>query len=139
PGAYESPLPRLAIAGRPRIAEPARAQLPPDHPFKPRAERAVLFADIPEARAPPIEIAERCSFRPKTRKPILPFFTVGAAGSSDAAAVEAAELKRQAEEGLANRLRVHGLSPQTTEAGYSKRLGFELHVIPRMEHAGYFP
>ena len=73
-----------------------------------------------------------------TRKPILPFFTVGAASSSDAAAVEAAELKRQAEEGLANRLRVHGLSQGTTEETYAKRLAFELDVITRMKYAGYF-
>ena len=38
---------------------------------------AVLFADVPEALASTIEIAERCAFRPLTRKPILPRFTVG--------------------------------------------------------------
>ena len=71
---------------------------------------AVLFADIPEALASTVEIAERCAFRPMTRKPILPRFTVGAAASAaDADSDEAAELRRQAEEGLANRLRVHGL------------------------------
>ena len=67
---------------------------------------AVLFADVPEALASTIEIAERCSFRPVTRKPILPRFTVGAgANAADAASDEAAELRRQAEEGLANRIR----------------------------------
>ncbi|WP_245334243.1 hypothetical protein, partial [Bradyrhizobium guangdongense] len=70
--------------------ETEREQLTPDHRFKTRAEMAVLFADIPEALASTMEIAERCSFRPMTRKPILPFFTVGAAASSDAASVEAA-------------------------------------------------
>ncbi|MBR0756801.1 DNA polymerase III subunit alpha [Bradyrhizobium jicamae] len=135
---YESHDALLCIAGGHLIAETDRTQLTPDHRFKTRAEMAVLFADIPEALASTVEIAERCSFRPRTRKPILPFFTVGAAGSSDAAAVEAAELKRQAEEGLANRLRVHGLSPQTTEEDYNKRLAFELDVIMRMKYAGYF-
>src|SRR5689334_24957480 len=99
---------------------------------------AVLFADIPEALASTVEIAERCSFRPMTRKPILPFFTVGAAASSDAAAVEAAELRRQAEEGLSERLRVHGLSQGASEEEYNKRLAFELDVITRMNYAGYF-
>src|SRR5205809_5648857 len=43
--------------------------------------------------------------------------------SSDlAVAEEAAELKRQAEEGLARRLQVHGLSPGTTEDRKSTRL-----------------
>ncbi|MBR0894928.1 DNA polymerase III subunit alpha [Bradyrhizobium tropiciagri] len=135
---YESHDALLCIAGGHLIAETNREQLTPDHRFKTRAEMAVLFADIPEALASTVEIAERCSFRPKTRKPILPFFTVGGAASADAAADEAAELKRQAEEGLANRLRVHGLSPGMTEEDYSKRLAFELDVIMRMKYAGYF-
>ncbi|MBR0829379.1 DNA polymerase III subunit alpha [Bradyrhizobium manausense] len=135
---YEAHDALLCIAGGRLIAETDRVQLTADHRFKTRAEMAVLFADIPEALASTVEIAERCSYRPMTRKPILPFFTVGAAASSDAAAVEAAELKRQAEEGLANRLSVHGLSQGTTEEDYSKRLAFELDVIMRMKYAGYF-
>ena len=86
---YEAHDALLCIAGGRLIAETEREQLTPDHRFKTRAEMAVLFADIPEALASTVEIAERCSFRPMTRKPILPFFTVGAASSSDAAAVEA--------------------------------------------------
>jgi DNA polymerase-3 subunit alpha len=135
---YEAHDALLCIAGGRLVAETDREQLTTDHRFKTRAEMAVLFADIPEALASTVEIAERCSFRPMTRKPILPFFTVGAASSSDAAADEAAELKRQAEEGLANRLGVHGLSPGTTEEDYNKRLAFELDVITRMKYAGYF-
>ena len=135
---YEAHDALLCIAGGRLIAESDREQLTPDHRFKTRAEMALLFADLPEALASTVEIAERCSFRPMTRKPILPLFTVGAASSSDAAADEAAELKRQAEEGLANRLRVHGLSHGMTEEDYSKRLAFELDVIMRMKYAGYF-
>src|SRR4029453_10397344 len=84
---YEAHDALLCIAGGKLIAETDREQLTPDHRFKTRAEMAVLFADIQEALPPPAEIAERCSFRPKPRKPILPFFTVGAAASSDAASV----------------------------------------------------
>src|SRR5438094_2857632 len=135
---YEAHDALLCIAGGKLIAETDREQLTPDHRFKTRAEMAVLFADIPEALASTVEIAERCSFRPKTRKPILPRFTVGAGSGSDAAAAEAAELKRQAEEGLARRLQVHGLSPGTTEEEYQKRLAFEIDVINRMNYAGYF-
>ena len=135
---YEAHDALLCIAGGRLIAETDRDQLTPDHRFKTRAEMAVLFADIPEALASTVEIAERCAFRPMTRKPILPYFTVGAAASPDAAAVEAAELKRQAEEGLAERLRVHGLSQGTTDEEYSQRLAFELDVITRMKYAGYF-
>src|SRR5947208_2867564 len=135
---YEAHDALLCIAGGKLIAETDREQLTPDHRFKTRAEMAVLFADIPEALASTVEIAERCSFRPKTRKPMLPRFTVGAGSGSDAVAEEAAELKRQAEEGLARRLQVHGLSPGTTEEEYQKRLAFEIDVINRMNYAGYF-
>src|SRR5215211_7384274 len=135
---YEAHDALLCIAGGKLIAETDREQLTPDHRFKTRAEMAVLFADIPEALASTVEIAERCSFRPKTRKPILPRFTVGAGSGSDAEAEEAAELKRQAGEGLARRLQVHGLSPGTTEEDYQKRLAFEIDVINRMNYAGYF-
>jgi DNA polymerase-3 subunit alpha len=133
---YEAHDALLCIAGGRLIAETEREQLTADHRFKTRAEMAVLFADIPEALASTVEIAERCSFRPVTRKPILPRFTVGA--SADAVSEEAAELRRQAEEGLSNRLKVHGLSQGTTEEDYSKRLAFEIDVITRMNYAGYF-
>ncbi|HLG84169.1 MAG TPA: DNA polymerase III subunit alpha [Bradyrhizobium sp.] len=136
---YEAHDALLCIAGGHLIADAEREQLTADHRFKTRAEMAVLFADIPEALASTVEIAERCSFRPKTRKPILPLFTVGAGSSAeDAASAEAAELKRQAEEGLERRLKVHGLAPGMTEEDYYKRLAFELDVITRMKYAGYF-
>src|ERR1700742_3970261 len=136
---YEAHDALLCIAGGRLIAETDRVQLTPDHRFKTRAEMAVLFADIPEALASTVEIAERCSFRPRTRKPILPFFPVGAAASSDAAAAdETAELRRQAKDGLDNRLRVHGLSQGMSEEDYNARLAFELDVIARMNYAGYF-
>jgi DNA polymerase-3 subunit alpha len=134
---YEAHDALLCIAGGRLIAETEREQLTPDHRFKSRAEMAVLFADIPEALASTIEVAERCAFRPLTRKPILPRFTVGE-GAADAVSAEAAELRRQAEAGLANRIRVHGISVGTSEEDYRARLAFELDVINRMNYPGYF-
>src|ERR1700689_129198 len=136
---YEAHDALLCIAGGRLIAETDREQLTPDHRFKTRAEMAVLFADVPEALASTVEIAERCSFRPVPRKPILPRFTVGA-GTNAAAAQdgENEELRRQAEEGLANRIKVHGVSQGRSEEDYRARLAFELDVITRMNYAGYF-
>ncbi|MCL2716342.1 MAG: DNA polymerase III subunit alpha [Alphaproteobacteria bacterium] len=128
----------LCIASGQLVADGNREQLTTNHRFKTRPEMALLFADLPEALASTIEIAERCSFRPLTRKPILPFFTVGAAASVDAAADEAAELTRQAEVGLERRLEVHGLAPSVSHDDYRTRLAFELDVITRMKYAGYF-
>src|ERR1700685_438060 len=136
---YEAHDALLCIAGGRLIAETDREQLTPDHRFKTRAEVAVLSADVPEPLASTVEIAERCSFRPVTRKPILPRFTVGAGtNAADAASDETAELRRQAEEGLSNRIRIHGLSQGTSEEDYRARLAFELDVITRMNYARYF-
>lgn len=134
---YEAHDALLCIAGGRVIADTDRAQLTPEHRFKSRKEMAALFADLPEALASTVEIAERCAFRPKTRKPILPRFTVGSA-SADAASEEAAELKRQAEEGLAARIAAHGLAQGLSEEDYRARLDFEIGVISRMNYAGYF-
>lgn len=136
---YEAHDALLCIAGGRLVSETDRDQLTPDHRFKTRAEMAVLFADLPEALASTVEIARRCSFRPKTRKPILPRFTVvGSANAADAESDEAVELRRQAEEGLAWRLQKYGLAPGTTEEDYAKRLAFEIDVITRMKYPGYF-
>jgi DNA polymerase III subunit alpha len=136
---YEAHDALLCIAGGRLIAETDRDQLTPDHRFKTRAEMAVLFADVPEALASTIEIAERCSFRPVTRKPILPRFTVGKdANTAGAESDEAAELRRQAEEGLVKRLILNGCAPGVSEEDYRERLSFELGVIERMKYPGYF-
>jgi DNA polymerase-3 subunit alpha len=118
------------------VAEGDRRQLTPEHRFKTRAEMAALFADLPEALASTVEIAQRCAYRPMVRKPILPSFT-GVSGD-DAVASEAAELRRQAAEGLAQRVAVQGLAPGVTAAQYDERLAFELDVIERMKYPGYF-
>ena len=72
---YEAHDALLCIAGGRLVADTDRPQLTVDHRFKTRGEMSVLFADIPEALASTVEIAERCSFRPLTRKPILPRFS----------------------------------------------------------------
>ena len=116
------------------IAETERRQLSPEHFFKSRAEMAALFADLPEALASTVEIAQRCSYRPKKRDPILPRFT-----ASDGTALdEAAELRRQAEEGLERRVKTLGMASGLTIDDYRKRLDFELSVIEKMKYPGYF-
>ena len=136
---YEAHDALLCIAGGRLVADTDRDQLTPDHRFKTRAEMAVLFADIPEALASTVEIAERCAFRPVTRKPILPRFTVGKdANAAGAESDETAELRRQAEEGLVKRLILNGCAPGVSEEDYRERLSFELGVIERMKYPGYF-
>jgi len=128
----------LCIAGGRLVAETERPHLTPEHRFKTRAEMAMMFADIPEALASTVEIARRCSFRPMTRKPILPRFAVVGSTPSEGENDEAAELRRQAEEGLRQRFVTHGLAQGTTEEDYHARLDFEIDVISRMNYSGYF-
>ncbi|KAF0231140.1 MAG: DNA polymerase III subunit [Beijerinckiaceae bacterium] len=123
----------LCIAGGRSIDETDRRRLTPEHRFKTRAEMMALFADMPMALAATVEIAQRCHYRPRTRKPILPQFT---SGSEEGA--EAAELKRQAGIGLAARLAAHGPAPGLAVSDYEERLAFELGVIERMNYPGYF-
>jgi DNA polymerase-3 subunit alpha len=99
-----------------------------------------LFADLPEAIETTIEIARRCTYRARGRKPILPAFvrTADGASSADRESAEAAELKRQAEHGLAARLAAHGPAEGFTRQDYETRLAYEIEVIAKMNFPGYF-
>ncbi len=155
---YEAHDALLCIAEGKLIADSDRRQLTPEHRFKTRAEMAALFADLPEALATTMEIAQRCVFRPRTLAPILPRFAAGRGGRSaeaspgvDAAhpsqnqpnqdaseAAEGQELRRAARSGLEQRLARYGTAPAQSVEDYRERLEFELGVIVDMHYAGYF-
>lgn len=126
----------IAIAESKLLSEGDRRRLTPEHRFKTRAEMLELFADLPEATANTVEIAQRCAYRVRTAKPILPRFTSG--GGGDALAEEAAELERQAQEGLAARLAKHGPAEGLDTKIYEERLAYEISVITKMKFPGYF-
>ncbi|MEM1066792.1 MAG: DNA polymerase III subunit alpha [Pseudomonadota bacterium] len=103
-----------------------RRRLTPQHYFKSPAEMAALFADLPEALENTVEIARRCAFAVPRQDPILPRF----------ADDEVEELRRQAREGLKERLAV---IPHAAEvSAYEERLEFELGIIEQMGFPGYF-
>ena len=148
---YEAHDALLCIADGKLIADGERQQLTPEHRFKTRAEMASLFADLPEALANTIEIAQRCVFRPRTQAPILPRFTAGRSERSAAdggdnrerdqqtqEAAEGDELRRAARAGLQRRLQRYGAAPGNNVEDYNERLEFELRVIVDMHYAGYF-
>jgi DNA polymerase-3 subunit alpha len=103
-----------------------RRRLTQQHFFKTPAEMAALFADLPEALENTIEVARRCAFAAETRDPILPRF----------ADDEIEELRRQAKEGLDQRLAV--IEPAASREEYDVRLEFELGIIEGMGFPGYF-
>ena len=136
---YEAHDALLAIAEGSVVAIDDRRRLTPDHYLKSQDEMEALFADLPEAIENTIEIARRCSFFPKVRSPILPRFTASeAADEADALAAEAAELRRQAIEGLEARIELFGMTEGYTRKDYEDRLAFELGIIERMKFPGYF-
>ena len=140
PGDYEAHDVLLCIAEGRFITEDNRRRLTREHYFKSAEQMVRLFADLPEALASTIEIAKRCAFRPKGRKPILPSFVKTEPGTTEAQrlAAEAVELKRQAEAGLAKRLETTPLAAGCSRGDYDRRLAYECDVITKMQFPGYF-
>jgi DNA polymerase-3 subunit alpha len=128
----------ICIAEGSYVAVDDRRRLSPEHYFKTAAQMRALFADLPEALDNTLEIARRCAYRPLQRQPILPPFLTNGAASSALAETEAAELRRQSEAGLRDRLAQHGLAEGYDEKAYVERLAFELDVITGMNYQGYF-
>ncbi|WBU51924.1 DNA polymerase III subunit alpha [Paracoccus sp. SCSIO 75233] len=127
PEMYEAHDALICIAERAYVDQSQpRRRLTPNHDFKSAEEMAVLFADLPEAIENTVEIARRCAFAVSRHKPILPRF----------ADDEVEELRRQAKEGLEERLKLipHAVSVEE----YHKRLDFELGIIEEMGFPGYF-
>ncbi|MBG1231862.1 DNA polymerase III subunit alpha [Aestuariivirga litoralis] len=119
----------ICIAEGEVLSEQNRRHMTPEHYFKSQQDMAALFADVPEAVENTIEIARRCAFWVKGRKPILPRYAEGD---------EADMLRREAMDGLNMRLATTGLAPGFTREDYDKRLDFELSVIIKMQYPGYF-
>ncbi len=131
---YEAQDALLCISEGALLSTPERRRLTPEHRLKTRTEMTALFADLPEATDNSVEIALRSSYRPLTRKPILPRFSTPGAEAVD----EDEELKRQAHEGLERHLERYACAPGHSEADYRQRLEFEISVIVKMKFPGYF-
>jgi len=92
---------------------------------------AELFADLPEATANTLVIAQRCAFAPPKRAPILPSL----AGDQEG---EALALAQDAKAGLKARLSKYENLPEAERAAYYERLDFEIGIITGMGFPGYF-
>jgi len=90
-----------------------------------------IFADLPEALANSMVIAQRCAYGPPKRKPILPSL----AGDQEG---EARMLAQDARSGLDKRLALYGEMSAEDRKVYDDRLEFEVDVINRMGFGGYF-
>jgi DNA polymerase III subunit alpha len=90
-----------------------------------------IFADLPEATANSLVVAQRCAFAPPKRKPILPSLAGDQSG-------EARMLAEDARAGLEARLASYESLSEDERRVYADRLEFEIDVINRMGFGGYF-
>ena len=103
--------------------------------FKPQADMAALFADMPEALTNSVEIAKRCNLMLTLGKNYLPNFPTPNNVSLNDFLVD------EARRGLAQRLEVLYPNEELRAAkkpAYDARLDFETNVINQMGFAGYF-
>ena len=125
---YEAHDALLCIAEGKLIADTDRRQLTVEHRFKSRAEMAELFADLPEALAATVEIAERCAFRPRTQAPILPRFYRAAPAAAPTRPRALRQDACRAWSGGSSATAARRATPSRTTAS---GLDFELGVIAR--------
>ncbi|MDF7775784.1 DNA polymerase III subunit alpha [Sphingomonas sp. AOB5] len=121
----------LCIASSSYVASDDRRKSSPDAWMKPANEMKSLFADLPEAIANTMVLAQRCAFMAPKRKPILPSLAGDLEG-------EAAKLRDDARAGLEARLEKAGVTDEETRKTYFERLAFETDVIVTMGFPGYF-
>jgi len=121
----------LCIAHSSHVDSAERLRSSPEAFVKSAPMMEELFADLPEATANTLVIAQRCAFAPPKRKPILPSLAGDVEG-------EARLLGEDARAGLDARLAPYeGLTVEQRQV-YDERLAFELDVIARMGFPGYF-
>ena len=99
--------------------------------MKPAEAMIELFADLPEAIANTLVVAQRCAVKAPKRRPILPSL----AGDREG---EEVQLRADAEAGLAARLEKAGITDPEERRLYSERLNYELGIINQMGFPGYF-
>ena len=121
----------LCIAHSTYITSEDRPRSSPDAWMKPAKDMRLLFADLPEAIANTLVVAQRCAVSAPGRKPILPSL----AGDPKA---EAQKLRDDAHAGLIARLDKAGIADDAARTTYTERLEFELDVIISMGFPGYF-
>ncbi|WP_375422308.1 DNA polymerase III subunit alpha, partial [uncultured Sphingomonas sp.] len=157
----------LCIAHSTYVESEDRPRSCPEAWLKPADTMRTLFADLPEAIANTLVVAQRCAVMAPSRKPILPSLAGDIAGEAqllrdDARAglearldrIEALKSPSRSREGLGEGLSAETNAPDWTspppappvngrgEADwrrpYRDRLDFELDVIIQMDFPGYF-
>ncbi|RVQ69448.1 DNA polymerase III subunit alpha [Croceicoccus ponticola] len=131
PGFHAAHDAMLCIANSTYIDTAERPRAPADAWVKPADTMAQIFADLPEATANTMVVAQRCAFKPPYRKPILPSLAGDLEG-------EARMIREDATAGLEKRLEPYGEMAAGERQKYFDRLQFEVDIIVGMGFPGYF-
>ena len=127
---------RVCIAEGHVLADSRRPKrFTPDQYFKSQAEMATAFADLPEALANAVAIAQRCNLTIPLGRNFLPDFP-----TPDAVTIDD-HLRHEATAGLESRLAAlypDALVRERKRPEYVARLEFETLTIVQMGFAGYF-
>ena len=121
----------LCIAGSTHIDTEDRIRSNADSFVKSARMMDEIFADLPEAIANTLVVAQRCAFSPPMRDPILPSLAGDLAG-------EARALAEDAKAGLERRLAAYDELSDAERKAYDDRLEYEIDVINQMGFPGYF-
>ncbi|HEX2793181.1 MAG TPA: DNA polymerase III subunit alpha [Croceicoccus sp.] len=121
----------LCIAHSTHIDTQDRPRAPKDAWVKPGEAMAQIFADLPEALANTMVVAQRCAVLPPYRKPILPSLAGDLEG-------EARMIREDSRAGLEKRLEPYGEMDPAERQKYFDRLDFEVEIIIGMGFPGYF-
>ena len=120
------------------VSQKDRKRLSKNHYFKSQIEMQEVFSDIPEALLNTIEIAQRCSHRPKIKMPVLPSYD-----NDDSQ--EKKLLRELSYKGLEQNLaqkfsseQIDNNSKLNIKKEYEERLEKELKIIIDMKYEGYF-
>jgi DNA polymerase-3 subunit alpha len=136
PGDFRAHEARVCIAEGYVLADPRRPRrYTTDQFFKTQAQMEAAFADLPEALANAVAIAQRCNVAIPLGKNYLPDFPTPEGITIDA------HLRNEATAGL--EVRLAALYPDANlrdakRPEYAKRLDFETATIVEMGFAGYF-
>ena len=127
---------RVCIAEGFVLADPRRPRrFTPEQYFKSQAEMAAAFADLPEALANSVAIAQRCNLAIPLGKNYLPDYPTPEGVGIDA------HLRAETAAALERRLALLYPDPAVRDAKrpeYTARLEFETATIVQMGFAGYF-
>ena len=128
PDMYEAHDAMLCIAEKTYVSVDDRRKETPEHYLKTPEQMKELFADLPEALQNTVQIAKRCFFMAKKKKPAFPNYDCKGKTEDET-------LRDMAYKGF--EMRMQGRTDEERQR-YQERLDYELGIIKQMGFPGYF-